>query len=106
MKVAVAAARVLDIKDKLIAQADKINWYPPHMKKRYVNWVENLAWDWTISRQRFFGVPFPVWYCKECGKIILTDDSDLPVDPLYDSPSWKCECGSNAAEGDSDVMDT
>jgi len=98
--------RVLDIKDKLVAQADKINWYPPHMKKRYVNWVENLAWDWTVSRQRFFGVPFPVWYCKECGKIILADDSELPVDPLYDSPSRKCECGSNAAEGDSDVMDT
>jgi len=98
--------RVLDIKAELIAQADKIDWFPPHMKKRYVNWVENLAWDWAVSRQRFFGVPFPVWYCKKCGETITAEDSELPVDPLDRQPSRKCKCGSAEAEPDSDVMDT
>jgi len=98
--------RVLDIKDELIAQADKIDWYPPHMKVRYVNWVENLAWDWIMSRQRFFGVPFPVWYCKSCGEINLAEDAELPVDPLYQSPSQPCKCGSTEFDGEKDVMDT
>lgn len=98
--------RVLDIKRQLIAQADKINWYPPHMKTRYVNWVKNLAWDWTISRQRFFGVPFPVWYCRDCGEIMLAYDSALPIDPLYQSPGRPCKCGCTEFRGEKDVMDT
>ena len=98
--------RVLDIKDELIAQADRINWHPSHMKVRYVNWVENLAWDWTISRQRFFGVPFPVWYCKSCGEIMVAGEDELPVDPLDDAPSKPCACGSTDFEGESDMLDT
>ena len=46
--------------------ADKINWYPAHMKSRYINWVENIGWDWCLSRQRFYGIPFPVWHCNKC----------------------------------------
>ncbi len=72
--------KLLDKKDELIKQANKINWYPDFMKKRYQSWVENLKWDWIISRQRYYGVPFPVWYGKD-GKVILADEKELPVDP-------------------------
>ncbi|GIW21412.1 MAG: hypothetical protein KatS3mg068_0419 [Candidatus Sericytochromatia bacterium] len=54
--------KTLELKDKFLESADKINWYPSYMKQRYIDWVENLKWDWCISRQRFFGVSIPVWY--------------------------------------------
>ena len=72
---------VLDYKNKLIKQGKKINWHPEFMKTRYEHWVENLQWDWTISRQRFYGVPFPVWYNKKNGKVVLPKLKELPIDP-------------------------
>ncbi len=72
---------VLKYKNDLIKQADKINWYPTFMKSRYKHWVKNLQWDWVISRQRFYGVPFPVWYEKKTGKVVLPKLNELPVDP-------------------------
>lgn len=78
--------RVLDAKEELIEQGRKVNWYPEHMRVRYEHWVNNLQWDWCISRQRFFGVPFPVWYSKKTGEIIVADEDQLPVDPLADKP--------------------
>ena len=57
--------RVLDHKEELLAAADTIRWFPEHMKVRYQHWVENLNWDWCISRQRFYGVPFPAWHAKD-----------------------------------------
>ncbi len=51
--------KVLDIKKEIIALADKINWFPKYMKTRFINWVENLKWDWCISRERFYGIPIP-----------------------------------------------
>jgi valyl-tRNA synthetase len=98
---------VLDYKQQLLAQADQITWYPAFMKTRYVNWVENLNWNWCISRQRFFGIPFPVWHCDTCKEIILADVSTLPVDPQetpYNNPCFKCKGTTFTA--DTDVMDT
>ncbi|MBI4738960.1 valine--tRNA ligase [Candidatus Woesearchaeota archaeon] len=98
--------KVLDRKEALIEAADQITWYPDHMKVRYVHWVQNLQWDWCISRQRFFGVPFPVWYCALCGKVKVADEKDLPVDPLHDKPRGACTCGSKEFVSETDVMDT
>lgn len=99
---------ILSNKDEFLKAADKINWYPKNMKSRYTNWVENLQWDWGISRQRYFGVPFPVWYCKNCGEIIVADEDELPVNPLKDKPSCsKCEkCGCSDFVPETDIMDT
>jgi valyl-tRNA synthetase len=77
------------------------------MKNRYTSWVENLNWDWCISRQRYYGVPFPVWYCADCGQPILPDAAHLPVDPLLDAPEAPCPaCGSSAYIPEEDVLDT
>ena len=66
------------------------------MKNRFDNWVNGLAWDWCISRQLPFGIPFPVWYCKDCDEIILAREEDLPVDPTQDKPPVDCcpKCNS------------
>lgn len=100
--------KVLDAKEELKNQADKMNWYPLFMKQKYLDWIEGLKWDWCISRQRYFGVPFPVWYCNECQEIILADEEDLPVDPTEDNPPIsRCKnCGSQDFEPERDVMDT
>jgi valyl-tRNA synthetase len=98
--------RVLDHKEALLAAGEKIRWHPAHMAARYREWVENLKWDWCISRQRYFGVPFPVWYCAACGATILADDTDLPVDPTVSSPTRACSCGGTKFTPDTDVMDT
>ena len=97
---------ILSNKEKYLEAGDRINWYPAHMKARYTNWVENLEWDWCISRQRYFGVPFPVWYCRECGAIITPKEDELPVNPLTDSPKEACLCGSRDFEPEKDIMDT
>src|SRR5690242_3884248 len=73
--------RVLDQKERLIEAGRKIRWHPEHMQIRYEHWVANLQWDWCISRQRFFGVPFPAWTCKACGELILATLEQLPMDP-------------------------
>lgn len=93
-------------KDEFLKIADKINWNPGYMKTRYINWVENVAWDWCISRQRYFGIPFPVWYCKKCGKPHFAEEKDLPANPLSFKLNAKCECGSEEFMPDTDVMDT
>ncbi|MBI4019057.1 MAG: valine--tRNA ligase [Candidatus Aenigmarchaeota archaeon] len=93
-------------KEVMLAAGAALKWHPEHMKNRYDNWVRGLKWDWCISRQRYFGIPFPVWYCKDCGEIILADINKLPVDPLVDRPGKKCKCGSLDVEPEKDVMDT
>ncbi len=98
--------KVLDRKEELLEAAKQIIWYPEHMKVRYNHWVQNLNWDWCISRQRHFGIPLPVWTCKTCQKIILPELKDLPVDPQLHSPKKACSCGSKEFLGEIDVLDT
>ena len=98
--------RYLDLKKQMIEWGRKLNWYPKFMEVRYDNWIKGLQWDWLISRQRYFGIPFPVWYCKKCGEISIADEKDLPVDPIVDKPNKKCKCGSSEFTAERDVLDT
>ncbi len=97
-----------ELKKKWAELGDELVWHPESMKVRYMTWVNNLNQDWSISRQRYFGVPFPVWYCADCGEPIFADESDLPVNPLRDKPKTKkcSKCGCVEFVPESDVMDT
>ena len=97
---------ILSRKEDLLEIGSKIKWYPEQMQNRYISWVENLKWDWCISRQRYFGVPFPVWYCKKCGKPHFAREDQLPINPLEVKCGAVCECGSTEFIPDSAVLDT
>ena len=97
---------ILSNKELFLKAADEINWYPEFMKTRYISWVENLKWDWCISRQRYFGVPFPLWYCKNCGNVIVADEDMLPVNPLETKPGKPCSCGCEEFIPETSVFDT
>ncbi len=98
--------KTLKYKKQLIQQGKKINWYPKFYRTRFEDWTKNMGWDWCISRQRFYGVPIPVWYCKKCNNIILPEKSQLPLDPEKTKPKKKCKCGSKEFEPEHDVFDT
>ncbi len=93
-------------KKEIISQARKIKWYPDFYRKRLEDWTNNLTWDWCISRQRFYGVPIPVWYCKKCSEPILPDEKDSPIDPEKDNPKKPCKCGGREFVPEQDVFDT
>ena len=97
---------ILSEKERFIKAADEIRWHPEQMKSRYLDWVQNLKWDWCISRQRYFGVPFPVWYCAECKKPIFANPGQLPVDPRTDRPLAVCSCGCTEVIPENAVLDT
>lgn len=107
--------RDADLNKALIARGDEMKWHPPYMQGRYSNWIEGLNGDWLISRQRFFGVPIPLWYkIDEQGEVlweerIVPDENELPVDPASHVPSGFDETQRNKPGGfvgEVDIMDT
>ena len=98
--------KVLPYKESLHKKNNECNWHPLFMKKRLSSWIDGLTQDWCISRQRYFGVPFPLWLSKkenEIGKIVIADISQLPVDPYKDLPYGYSR---EDVEPANDVMDT
>jgi len=107
--------RTMAHRDELLARGARITWHPAFMKARYDDWVSGLAADWLISRQRYFGVPFPLWYPLDAegrpdyDQPILPDEADLPVDPQSAAPAGYTEARRDVPggfTGEPDVMDT
>ena len=107
--------KTMDYREQLLQRGRELRWHPEYMRHRYENWVNGLAGDWCVSRQRFFGVPFPVWYpLRADGSVdhdrpIVPDESRLPIDPSTDVPDGYSAAQRdqpNGFAGDPDVMDT
>jgi valyl-tRNA synthetase len=107
--------RDLDLREALLRRGEQLAWHPPGMAVRYANWVSGLAGDWLISRQRFFGVPIPLWYRvdphgnPDYHQVLVPDEASLPVDPSAEAPPGFLESQRGQPEGfigDPDIMDT
>jgi valyl-tRNA synthetase len=107
--------RTIQHREELLARGRELEWHPPYMRARFEDWVNGLTGDWCVSRQRFFGVPFPVWYPLDASGTVLHDrpitarEEQLPVDPSTDVPEGyePDQRGQpNGFVGDPDVMDT
>jgi valyl-tRNA synthetase len=107
--------KTIEFRDALLARGRELEWHPEYMQTRFENWTNGLNGDWCVSRQRFFGVPFPIWYpISDLGRVeyerpIAARDEQLPVDPSTDVPAGYV-AGQRGAPGgfigDPDVMDT
>ena len=107
--------KTMEFREELLARGRELKWHPEYMRHRFESWVNGLTGDWCISRQRFFGVPFPVWYpvrgdgSLDYARPITPDESRLPIDPSTDVPDgYTAEQRGKPGgfAGDSDVMDT
>jgi valyl-tRNA synthetase len=107
--------RTVEHREALLRRGRELKWHPPYMRVRFEDWVNGLSGDWCISRQRFFGVPFPIWYPLDSTGAVVYErpiaarDDQLPVDPSTDVPEGyqPDQRGQpNGFAGDPDVMDT
>ena len=100
--------KTLKLTPEVEKTAYEITWYPDYMKARLIDWARSLDWDWVISRQRIFATPIPIWYCKECGEIILAEEEWVPIDPRKEVPRIdECpKCGATEFTPETDVLDT
>jgi valyl-tRNA synthetase len=108
-------ARDEDLRDQLIAHGKELQWHPDFMRVRYENWVGGLTGDWLVSRQRFFGVPLPVWYGldengeRDYDRVLMPAPELLPIDPTIDVPAGYTEEQRGKAggfEAETDILDT
>lgn len=97
--------KILELKEQLIDQGRKIKWYPSYMQKRYEQWVNGLKWDWCISRNRYYGIPIPIYTCEKCYMQFVPEKDKLPVDPREDTNIICPKC-STKARGEKSVLDT
>jgi valyl-tRNA synthetase len=107
--------RTMDAREALLARGRELQWHPEYMRHRFENWVSGLSGDWCISRQRFFGVPFPLWYpvsadaTPDYGSPLIPDEGRLPIDPSTDVPEgYRADQRDQPGgfSGDPDIMDT
>ncbi|MCD2497223.1 valine--tRNA ligase [Microbacterium nymphoidis] len=108
-------ARDPQLRERLVELGRELNWHPDFMRVRYENWVGGLTGDWLVSRQRFFGVPIPVWYAldengeRDYGRVLVPDVAQLPIDPTTDVPAGYTEDQRGQAggfDGEMDIFDT
>jgi len=107
--------KTMEFRDRLLQRGGELRWHPPYMRARLENWINGLNGDWCVSRQRFFGVPFPVWYrvredgSVDHGALLLPGEDQLPMDPSTDVPDGftpEDRDRPGGFTGDKDVMDT
>jgi len=99
--------KTTSFKGEVLSMAEKIQWFPEFMKLRLQDWVNSLAWDWVISRQRYFATPIPIWECMNCEEVVPAREKDCYIDPTIDKPPVnKCPKCGGSLKGATDVFDT